>query len=274
MNNEKFYEAMENINDELILGAIEEPKRKFGTVKKLRWSVLAAAIALIIAVPVVAKSFGITLAHNEEYGYWDVYNEDARYALDEFSPELLEKAEEMDNPEGMEFILFSSIRDLEDFLGLELPRNKALKAYHLSTAYMKNNAGEEMQGRYRVMLGKGQTENLIRVAVGTSYYEPDGINIMVDYDFITEKMPFENAGHAWEEDGRFYSSEEPETYITENGRECVIVKQEHKGTNSSETKCGYVGFVMIDRINIRVDVRGGSYDEARERVIEILVNFE
>ena len=31
---------------------------------------------------------------------------------------------------------------------------------------------------------------------------------------------------------------------------------------------------MIDRINIRVDVRGGSYDEARERVIEILENFE
>ena len=95
MNSEKFYEAMENINEELILGAIEEPKRKFGTVKKLRWSVLAAAIALLVAVPAVAKSFGITLAHNEEYGYWDVYNEDARYALDEFSPELLEKAEEV-----------------------------------------------------------------------------------------------------------------------------------------------------------------------------------
>ena len=107
MNSEKFYEAMENINDELILGAIEEPKRKINPIRKIKWTVLAAAIALVIAVPVLAKNFGITLANNEEIGYWDVYNEDARYALNEFSPELLKRADEINSPEGMDFILFN-----------------------------------------------------------------------------------------------------------------------------------------------------------------------
>ena len=108
----------------------------------------------------------------------------------------------------------------------------------------------------------------------TTYGYPNGRTEFVIYDFITKEMPFENAGHAWEENGRFYSSEKPETYITENKRECVLVKQEHKKTEQSLSAAGYVGFVMIDKINIRVDVRCNSYDEARERVIEILEGFE
>ena len=216
MNSEKFYEAIENINEELVLGAIEEPKKKIYPIRKIKWTVLAAAIALVIAVPVIAKSFGITLVKHEEYGWWDAYNEDARYALDEFSPELLKRAEEMNSPEGAEDILLISIRDLEDFLGLELPRNKALKAYHLSTVHMKNYAGKEMQGRYRVMLGKGQTEDLMRVVIGTNYYEPNGISIMVDYNFITEKMPFENAGVGWNVESDYHKAGDPEIYITQN----------------------------------------------------------
>ena len=65
MKNEKFYEAMENINDELILGAAEEPKRKTHPIRKIKWTVLAAAIALLIAVPVVARTFELTVNRQE-----------------------------------------------------------------------------------------------------------------------------------------------------------------------------------------------------------------
>ena len=274
MDSEKFYEAIENINDELILGAIEEPKWKTNPIRKIKWTVLAAAITLIIAVPVVAKNFGITLAHNEDYGYWDVYNEDARYALNEFSPELLKRADEINSPEGMDFILFNSIRDLEDFLGLELPRNKALKAYHLSTAHMKNNAGNEMQGRYRVMLGKGQTEDLIRVSVGTSYYEPGGINIIVDYDFITEKMPFENAGAGWYVESDYQKTADPEIYITQNGRECAVAEMEYTTFVDEAGEYGYIGVIMVERVVVRIQMRGFDKAEVYDRLIEILENFE
>lgn len=274
MKNEKFYEAMENINDELILGAAEEPKRKTHPISKIKWTVLAAAIALLVAVPVVAKSFGLTLVNNEEYGYWDAYNEDARYALDEFSPELLERAEEIDNPEGMDYILFGSIRDLEDFLGLELPRNKALKAQHLSTAHMKNHAGEEMQGRYRVMLGKGQTEDLIRVDVGTSYFEPDGIDILVNYDFITEKMPFENAGAMWTVESEGHKTTDPEIYITQNGRECAVAEMEYTRFTEEAGEYGYIGVVMAERVVVRIQMRGFDKAKVYDRLIEILENFE
>ena len=273
MKNEKFYEAMENINDELILGAAEEPKRKTHPIGKIKWTVLAAAITLLIAVPVVALTFELTVNRHES-GYWDVYNEDARFALDEFSPELLERAEEIDNPEGMDFILFGSIRDLEDFLGLELPRNKALKAQHLSTVHMKNHAGEEMQGRYMVMLGKGQTEDLIRVDVGTSYFEPDGIDILVNYDFITEKMPFENAGAMWTVESEYHKTTDPEIYITQNGRECAVAEMEYTQFTEEAGEYGYIGVVMAERVVVRIQMRGFDKAKVYDRLIEIHENFE
>ena len=274
MKNEKFYEAMENINDELILGAAEEPKRKTHPIGKIKWTVLAAAITLLIAVPVVALTFELTVNRHES-GYWDVYNEDARFALDEFSPELLERAEEIDNPEGIEIYPFIGKTRTEEFLGIKLPDNPALRISALRMLHRVDEEGKTIaSGNYRVVLGKGQIDKLIRVSVMTMYWFPGGRTEYIDYDFITEEMPFENAGHSWEEDGRFHSSEEPETYVTENGRKCVLVKQEHKGPEFSTEKYGYLGFVMIDRINIRVDIRCASYDEARERVIEILENFE
>ena len=49
--------ALEMINaldDEFVLSAMEEPKAKIRPLKKLRWTAVAACIALLLAVPVVA----------------------------------------------------------------------------------------------------------------------------------------------------------------------------------------------------------------------------
>ncbi|MBQ4118637.1 MAG: hypothetical protein IJD08_06580, partial [Oscillospiraceae bacterium] len=92
MNSEKFYDAFENINDELLLSAAEEPaKRKTLPFGKIKWSVLAACVALFVAVPAVAAVFDIELSFFE--GGWGAQTE-AYIPIEEFSEEVRKAAEE------------------------------------------------------------------------------------------------------------------------------------------------------------------------------------
>ena len=123
MKSEKMLNAMENINDELIIGAMEEPKmKKFHSIGKIKWTVLAAAIALLVAVPVMAEVFGFSLDFSETDKYLDV-NTNAVFAAEEFS-------EEVRAVKGQEYFVMQDMAEAEEFIGINIPDNAVLeKAY-------------------------------------------------------------------------------------------------------------------------------------------------
>ncbi len=265
-------EALEKIDEELIIGAAKEPEiQKIRPIKKTRWVALAAALALLFSIPAIAVGLGFT-TKQQESGVWDAYNENIRFALDEFSPELLERAKESGVYQEE---LFGGVYSAEEFIGQKLPKNSTLDPAQLMEIYDYNENGKPTKGgTYRVGFGTGlEAEELIRVLV-FSYYKTGGRYEMVQYDFITEAMPYNNAGFAWHDEDEFTKSESPETYIAPDGRECIIIKQEHKEMAEYGQGCGYIGMTIVDRVFIQVEVRCTSFEEAYSRVTEIIDNFE
>ena len=63
-------EIMNDLDDEFVLSAMEEPKAKIRPFKKLRWTVAAACMAVLLAVPAVAQAMGLTLEFDSEVNAW------------------------------------------------------------------------------------------------------------------------------------------------------------------------------------------------------------
>ena len=119
--------ALEMINaldDEFVLSAMEEPKAKIRPLKKLRWTAVAACIALLLAVPVMAEVFGFTLDFDANKNHWEA-NTNARFALEEYS-------EEVKSVKGQEYFVMQDIFEAEEFLGIDLPDNAVLEKSAMS----------------------------------------------------------------------------------------------------------------------------------------------
>ena len=266
-------EMINGLDEELLLGALEEPAPKKKTLhfKKLRWVAAAAAVALFAAVPVIAYTFNLTAEYYEESDYWSVYSEEARFALDEFSTELLKEAYEEEAVSVQR--LFQRKEELEEFLGIKMPKNKALKVYNLNTLQITDSLNKSIKGRYMMFFGKGNTEDLIRVSVHTSYND-ENFYEYVNYEFITEKMPYKNAGSGWQKEMSSRNYTDPKKYTAPDGRECVVAEIEHKSYRHEMGEWGYVGITMAGRVNVAVEVRGFDKEATYNRLIEILDNFE
>ena len=61
-------EMINDIDDEMLLSAIKKPEKKKNVLRfgKLRWTAVAAAIALLVSVPVVAETLRLETEYNSE----------------------------------------------------------------------------------------------------------------------------------------------------------------------------------------------------------------
>ena len=82
-------EMINNLDEKLIENAMEEPKTRKNLIafKKIRWTAAAACIALLMAVPAVAKAIGLTLEFNPEANAWNAKT-DGRFSASEYSVDI------------------------------------------------------------------------------------------------------------------------------------------------------------------------------------------
>lgn len=268
MKNEKFYEAMENINDELLLGAIKEPKRKIHPIKKIKWTVLAAAIALLVAVPVVAETLHLETEYNAEEEKWEVKScEFVSYSS--LSEEVREDAKNWKDI----FVLgkpFWRMQQVEEYLGFELPKNKFLPNPHNFHVYSE---GKEYEGRYWVRPWSDPEGNVFDITIKgkTNGYLGRITEITTTYRISTAKDETTLAGRDFLKESCEHKNGELETFTNRNGIDYVIFVKRNK---TGQGLNGVEGYIVINGINITIEARGYQPEELYERVKTIMENFE
>ena len=251
--------ALEMINaldDEFVLSAMEEPKAKIRTFKKLRWTAAAACIALLMAVPVMAEVFGFTLDFDANKNHWKA-NTKARFALEEYS-------EEVKSVKGQEYFVMQDIFEAEEFLGIDLPDNAVLEESEkrfVKTEFMESGIEQEVHCDVFV----GENEGNLLVANTNAWYNYNhgsGITINITYYTVCAENPIEGGG------GFGYLLEdklsESEDYVTPFGRECKIVSIE------GEYDYEEMAVTEVNRVLVSVMVHGQNKESVRNVVTKIL----
>ncbi len=248
--------ALEMINaldDEFVLSAMEEPKAKIRPLKKLRWTAVAACIALLLAVPVMAEVFGFTLDFDANKNHWEA-NTKARFALEEYS-------DEVKSVKGQEYFVMQDIFEAEEFLGIDLPDNAVLEKSEkrfVKTEFMESGIKRELHCSVSVGENEG---NLL--GTHTDTWHSFGENtVNVSYHTICEQNPYENGG------GFGYGLEDElsksEKYINKYGRECKIVSIE------GEFDYQEMAVTEVNRVLVSVMVYGQDKESVRNVVTKIL----
>lgn len=261
MKNEKFLEAMENINDELIFSAMEEPAAKAKTKPfgKIKWTVLAACLAIVLAIPTVAYIKGYTTSYDDENNvYWGSTN--YKLHTSDFNEEILEY------PGGDYKML--SINLAEKFLGTPLPNNIVLdcaqknKIWHGDPEKDKDAEGSHCWVHLSV---NKETGKLTGVSVYACFVNEKYVSITTNYNTVTENSINEGADFGIKYDG-FEDKAPQETYINAAGRTFdVTVFTDGNGEES------ITAITDIDGYLVYVYFSGGESSEAlRETMVEVL----
>ncbi len=261
MKSEKMLNVMENIDDELIIGAMEETKvKKFHSIGKIKWTVLAAAIALLVAVPVMAEVFGFSLDFSETDKYLNV-NTNAVFAAEEFS-------EEVRAVKGQEYFVMQDMTEAEEFIGIDMPDNAVLeKAYPHSVQMDFFSEGNPQSVHCCVFVGENEGNLLCAHAEAWYLFKnpdnlsPGSVSVNVIYKAVCSQNPSsEVAGYGFNMDDIVPEIEE---YITHSGRECEIAFYEGYTFDA-------MGVTVVDRMLVIIEVSGNDEAAVREATLEIL----
>ena len=246
-------EAINNLDDDIIFSAMEEPKAKIRPFKKLRWTAVAACMALLMAVPVMAEVFGFTLDFDAIQNHWSA-NTNARFALEEYS-------EAVRAVKGQQFFVMQDMSEAEEFLGIDMPDNAVLEKSEKKFVKTEfNESGIEQEVHCDVFVGENEG-NLL--GTHTDTWHSFGENtVNISYHTICKENPIEGGG------GFGYLLEdklsESEDYVTPFGRECKIVSIE------GEYDYEEMAVTEVNRVLVSVMVHGQDKESVRNVVTEIL----
>lgn len=257
-------EMINDIDDEMLLSAFEKPAEKKTVLRfgKLRWTAVAAAIALLVSVPVVAEVFGFSVAFHENDKKLEV-STNAVFAAEEFS-------EEVRAVKGQEYFVMQNMEEAENFIGINMPDNAVLdKAYPYYVQMDFFSEGNPQKVHCSVFVGENEGNLLTATAEAWYVFEdyenngfgPDDVAVSVNYKAVCDRNPSSGtAGYGFNLDGL---TPEIEKYITPSGRECEIALYEGYGFDAK-------GVAVVDRILVIVEVSGSEKEAVFETVKAIL----
>lgn len=261
MKNEKFLEAMENINDELILSAMEEPAAsgKTRAFRKIKWTVLAACLALVLAIPTVAYITGYTTSYDDET---NAFHGETNYKLrtSDFNEEILEY------PDG--YYPMKSINLAEKFLGTPLPNNVVLdcaKKNNIWHGDPESEEGAEGSHCWVHLSVNTETGEFTGASVSAHFLKDNCVSIGIEYVAVTENSVADGAGFGIQYND-FRDDTGHETYVNAAGREFDIV------TFASASGADAISAITdIDGYLVYVDFYCMNNEEAlRETMMEVL----
>ena len=255
-------EMINDIDEEMLLSALKKPAEKKNVLRfgKLRWTAVAAAIAILVSVPVVAELFGFNIDFDESGKNIHIYT-NAVFAAEEFS-------EKVRAVKGQEFFVMQDMAEAEDFIGINMPDNAVLeKAYPHYVQIDFFSEGNPQRVHCNVFVGENEG-NLLTASAEAWYLlenpensSPDDVDVCVQYKAICDQNPSgEISGYGFNIDD---ATPEIEEYITPSGRECEIALYEGYYFHAK-------GVTVVDRILVVVEVSGNSKEAVCETVTEIL----
>lgn len=268
MKSEKLLHAMGELDDELVSGAMQMPMENGKTARprRVRWMILAACLCLLLAVPAMAWSENLQFRFFPEAGRWEADTQ-YRFPLSAFSRDLREKAAE--NGTGFVRYPMDTMAEAADFIGVSLPENALLAQAEPAMMFLEFEDGEQMQTHCLVYLANGSDQKLMAVQAEAEYwYEETDVHVL--YSMVTECNPYENGGGA----GVTFDDlpeNEPQTYMSASGRECVMAF-----TYTGYENFGYMGYgyVVVDGILVQLQVRHVSEETVRDTLPRLLDAFE
>ncbi len=258
-------EMINDIDENLIVNALEEPKKGRNTVPfgKLKWTALAACLAVVMAVPVFAEIFGFTLMFDENDKIWNA-DTNARFAFEEYS-------EEVQNVKGQEYFTMQNMEEAEKFLGIDMPDNAVLKTAEpkfVDTEYLSN--GNKQETHCDVFVGENEG-NLLGAYTEAYYYlgeEPERNLVNVNYFTVCEQNPYENGGGFGYGVEYAFTDGESVIYTSSSGREWAVVSFE------SEYDYEEMGVAEVNRVLVAVRVYGLDKESVHASITAILDAYE
>lgn len=268
MKSEKLLHTMGELDDELVFGAMEMPLENGKTVRprRVRWMILAACLCLLLVIPVMAWSDNVLFQFFPEAGRWEADTQ-YRFPLSAFSRDLRARAKEVGT--GSANYPMDTMADAADFIGVSLPENTLLAQAEPAMMHLEFENGERMETHCLVYLGVGTKHKPIAVQVEAMYMYGEA-EVDVFYSLVTEYNPYDNGGGA----GVHFDErpeDDPQTYISASGRECVMAF-----TYTGYENFGYMGYgyVVVDGILVQLCVRHVSEETVRVMLPRLLDAYE
>lgn len=269
MKSEKLLNAIGNMNEELIYGAIEEPtclKKKI-LMKKLsqKWQYLAAAacLCILLVVPVAAANKELLIEVFENFTGWTAKTS-GRIAIKELSPELaeLEKG----------YYKMDSIEEAGEFIGIALPENALLKKAKKVYAQLKLANGEKITEHCIVNIIKNENGELWAIGVD-AHYRYQNLLIDVGYSLVTELNPYENGGGRGVISLDKTQNQPKQTeHITSFGKECTIFYYTENMNDENAAVIGY-SYMPMDDMLVSLKIVGYSEEKVKRLMIRLLDGF-
>lgn len=255
-------EMINSIDDEMILSAMETPKasKKTLSFKKLRWTAVAACLALLVSVPVMAEVLGLKVEFNPETNAWKA-NAEGRFAANEYSKEIRSTT-------GQKVFISESLEDAEKLIGIDFPENAVLEnaeKYYVNTEFLNGKAENgDIHCLTHAVENKGNFLGTHTMMYFNVKAENDYANKIAEviYSTVCEENPNENAGGF----GISFENESAkESYVNPFGKEFEIVVSCDDYGNYS-----LYAFGESNRFLITISVNANGEFKAREILYKVI----
>lgn len=247
-------EMINDLDDEFVLSAMEEPKAKIRPFKKLRWTAAAACMAVLLAVPAVAQAMGLTLEFDSEVNAWKAET-DGRFAEDEYSAEIR-------GITGQKMFIHESIDEAEKFIGIDFPKNAVLEEAEKCYVYTDFAEGVGEDGEIHCNSHVVGNEGHLMGTHTMAYFIVDKSTVEIIYSTVCEENPNENGGGFGVS---FENEAASESYVNPNGREFkMVIEKDDYGNNSIYAFTDCDGILVTVSVNIHGEAR------AREILYKVL----
>lgn len=238
-------EMINDLDDEFVLSAMEEPKAKIRPFKKLRWTVAAACMAVLLAVPAVAQAMGLTLEFDSEVNAWKAET-DGRFAEDEYSAEIR-------GITGQKMFIHESIDEAEKFIGIDFPKNAVLEEAKKRYVYTDFAEGVGEDGEIHCNSYVVGNEGHLMGTHTMAYFIVDKSTVEIIYSTVCEENPNENGGGFGVS---FENEAASESYVNTNGREFkMVIEKDDYGNNSIYAFTDCDGILVTVSVNIHGEAR-------------------
>lgn len=238
-------EIINNLDDEFVLSAMEEPKAKIRPLKKLRWTVAAACMAVLLAVPAVAQAMDLTLEFDSEVNAWKAET-DGRFAEDEYSAEIR-------GITGQKMFIHESIDEAEKFIGIDFPKNAVLEEAEKRYVYTDFAEGVGEDGEIHCNSHVVGNEGHLMGTHTMAYFIVDKSTVEIIYSTVCEENPNENGGGFGVS---FENEAASESYVNTNGREFkMVIEKDDYGNNSIYAFTDCDGILVTVSVNIHGEAR-------------------
>ncbi len=263
MTSETLLSALGQIDDSLVLEALEEPARP----KRTAWRrvALIAACFCLAALPVVAFTKQLWVQPRSDG--WVVNISDVRVDTADFSPEVQAAVDGL-APGTNAFLPFDDMAAAEEFLGVPLPENAVLQSARQILANLTDATGREHKTHCLAMLSKN-VDGIFGAAMVRAYYSYWGMDVDVIYQLVTKDNPYEDGGgFGWGgyDDAKIIQL----AYTTAAGREAQLFVVDDSIPGSEVQNFVGHGYVSVDGVRVELTVRGHYESLVTDTLKEIL----